>query len=70
MKQQWHPDPEPIKTNDTAAIAIGTAAWGVALVLLLILRPAPEHQWWIWTCVTGIAFGLFGLWFVNRPARR
>ncbi|MEV5896096.1 DUF2530 domain-containing protein [Nonomuraea fuscirosea] len=67
MKQQWHPDPEPIETNDTAAVAIGTAAWAVALVALLIFRPTPENSWWIWTCVAGIGFGLLGLWYVRRP---
>ncbi|MFG2078222.1 Protein of unknown function [Nonomuraea maritima] len=65
MKQQWHPDPEPIKTNDLAAVATGTAIWAVALVILLIFRPG--HTWWIWTCVTGIAFGFLGMWLVRRP---
>ncbi|PZG07618.1 DUF2530 domain-containing protein [Nonomuraea aridisoli] len=66
MKQQWHPDPEPIKTNDTVAVAAGTAVWAAALIFLLLFRPAPENTWWIWTCVTGIAFGFFGLWLVRR----
>jgi predicted lysophospholipase L1 biosynthesis ABC-type transport system permease subunit len=69
VNQQWHPNPEPIKTNDPAAIAVGTAVWAVALVVLLIFRPAPEHTWWIWTCATGVGFGLFGIWFVRRPRR-
>jgi hypothetical protein len=69
VKQEWHPDPEPIKTNDTAAIAAGTALWAVALVVLLIFRPAPENTWWIWTCVTGIGFGLLGILLVRRPGR-
>ncbi|WP_211370707.1 DUF2530 domain-containing protein [Nonomuraea turkmeniaca] len=67
MKQQWHPDPEPIKTNDMATIAVGIALWAVALVVLLIFRPAPENEWWIWTCVTGIGFGFLGMWLVRRP---
>ncbi|MEU7001039.1 DUF2530 domain-containing protein [Nonomuraea sp. NPDC046570] len=70
MKQPWRPDPEPLKTNDRAAILAGTGLWAVALVVLLILRPPPEHSWWIWTCVTGIAFGGFGYWFVSRMHRR
>lgn len=69
MDKQWHPDPEPIKTNDTAAVAAGTALWAVALVVLLIFRPAPENTWLIWTCVTGVGFGFFGMWFVRRPGR-
>ncbi len=67
VTQQWHPDPEPIETNDTAAVAIGTGLWAIALVALLIFRPAPENTWWIWTCATGVGFGLFGMWFVSRP---
>ncbi|MEV0623631.1 DUF2530 domain-containing protein [Nonomuraea sp. NPDC050404] len=69
MKQQWHPNPEPIKTNDTAAISVGIAAWAVALVVLLIVRPAPEHTWMIWTCLTGVGFGFIGIWLVRRPRK-
>ncbi|GAA3114616.1 MULTISPECIES: DUF2530 domain-containing protein [Nonomuraea] len=69
MDKQWHPDPPPIKTNDTAAVGVGTGLWALALVVLLIFRPAPENAWWIWTCVTGVVFGLFGIWFVRRPGR-
>ena len=45
---------------------IGTAGWAVALAILLILRdrlPA-DDRWWIWTCVAGVAMGLFALWYV------
>ena len=51
--------------------AIITAAWAVALVVLLVLRsqiPASE-RWWIWTCVAGVAMGLFALWYVPRMKR-
>ncbi|TMR09186.1 DUF2530 domain-containing protein [Nonomuraea turkmeniaca] len=50
-----------------ATIAVGIALWAVALVVLLIFRPAPENEWWIWTCVTGIGFGFLGMWLVRRP---
>ncbi|MBO3748925.1 DUF2530 domain-containing protein [Streptosporangiaceae bacterium NEAU-GS5] len=62
------PDPEPIKTNDALAIWVGIGLWAVALIVLLIVRPA--QTWWIWTCVAGIAGGLFGLWYVRRRDRR
>jgi len=48
-----------------------TAAWAVALVIVLIVRdqlPADE-RWWIWTCVAGVCMGLFGLWYVPRFKR-
>lgn len=51
--------------------AVLTAAWGAALVVVLILRdrlPAGE-QWWIWTCVAGVVMGVFGLWYVPRMKR-
>ncbi len=50
---------------------VGTAGWAVALVVLLIIRgslPA-DQRWWIWTCVCGLAMGLFALWYVPRLKR-
>ena len=50
---------------------VGTAGWAVALVVLLIIRgslPA-DQRWWIWTCVAGLAMGLFGFWYVPRLKR-
>ncbi|GAA2285678.1 DUF2530 domain-containing protein [Nonomuraea roseoviolacea subsp. roseoviolacea] len=70
MKQEWHPDPEPIETNDTATVAVGTGLWALALVVLLVLRPDPAHMWWVWTCVAGVVLGLMGLWYVHRRASR
>ncbi|MER7128065.1 DUF2530 domain-containing protein [Streptosporangium saharense] len=69
MNQPRLPDLRPLRTNDTATILVGTALWALALVVLLVVRPAPEHQWWIWTCVSGICGGVFGLWFVRRRDR-
>ena len=50
---------------------MGTAGWVIALVVLLIVRehlPA-DARWWIWTCVSGLVLGLFGLWYVPRLKR-
>jgi hypothetical protein len=46
--------------------AVGTAGWAVALVVLLIVRDSlpAGSRWWVWTCVTGLVMGLFGLWYV------
>jgi Protein of unknown function (DUF2530) len=41
-----------------------TAGWAVALVVLLIVGLPARDNWWIWTCVVGLALGLFGLWYV------
>ncbi len=70
MNEPRPPDPAPLETNDTATILAGTGLWVLALIVLLIMNPSPDHRWWIWTCVAGIAFGLFGCWFVRRRDRR
>lgn len=48
-----------------------TVGWAVALVVVLIVRdslPAGE-RWWLWTCVTGVVLGFFGLWYVPHLQR-
>jgi hypothetical protein len=48
-------------------VVVGTALWAVALVVTLVV-PAlhtGERSWWPWTCVTGIALGLFAGWYVR-----
>jgi hypothetical protein len=53
----------------TATITLG---WAVALVVLLSVRSVlpPDARWWIWTCVAGMAMGLFGVWYVPFLKRR
>lgn len=50
---------------------VGTAAWAVALVVLLIARDAlpAGSRWWLWTCVVGLVMGLFALWYVPALKR-
>ena len=63
--------PPPLEANDQVVIWAGTAGWAVALVVLLIVRDSlPAGQrWWIWTCVCGVAFGIFASWYVPRLKR-
>ena len=63
--------PPPLEADDQVVIWVGTAGWVVALVVLLIVRDSlpPGQRWWIWTCVCGIAFGLFASWYVPRLKR-
>src|SRR5579859_1940716 len=51
--------------------AVFTAGWAIALIVLLILGDSlpSGSRWWIWTCATGTAMGLFGLWYVPRLKR-
>jgi hypothetical protein len=63
--------PPPLEADDQLVIRIITAGWAIALVVLLIVRgslPAGQ-RWWVWTCVAGLAFGIFGLWYVPRLKR-
>jgi hypothetical protein len=63
--------PPPLEANDQVVIWVGTAGWAIALVVLLVIRDSlpADQRWWIWTCVCGVAFGLFGLWYVPRLKR-
>ena len=66
MAHSRRPVPPPLEANDRRVTIVGTAAWAVALAVLLVLReriPASD-RWWIWTCVVGVAMGLFALWYV------
>jgi uncharacterized membrane protein len=65
------PQPPPLEANDQQVTAVITAAWAIALVVLLIVRDSlpAGSRWWIWTCVTGLGMGLFGLWYVPRLKR-
>jgi ribosomal protein L32 len=65
------PAPPPLEANDQLVTAVITAAWAVALVVVLVMRgriPAAD-RWWIWTCLAGLCMGLFGLWYVPRRKR-
>jgi Protein of unknown function (DUF2530) len=66
MTRPRRPDPPPLRTNDVRVAAAGTAGWTVALVALLIAGLPPADRWWLWTCVAGIAIGVFGIWYIPR----
>jgi Protein of unknown function (DUF2530) len=53
----------------TAVITLG---WVIALIVLLFVRDdlPSDVRWWVWTCVTGVLMGLFGLWYVPLLKRR
>ena len=58
-----------LDVDGVRAVAVGTAAWAVALVLCLALRDRLADSgrgWWAWVCLAGMAFGLAGLVFVRR----
>jgi hypothetical protein len=63
--------PPPLEANDQLVTGSITAGWAVALIVLLIVRSSlpADARWWLWTCVTGLVMGLFGLWYVPRLKR-
>ena len=72
MKQSRGPSPPPpLEANDRQVTVVGTAAWALALIVLLIVRSSlpADARWWIWTCAAGVLMGLFALWYVPRFKR-
>jgi ABC-type nickel/cobalt efflux system permease component RcnA len=71
MSDSERPAPPPLEANDQRVTIVGTVAWAVALVVVLVLRAedSTAPQWWVWTCVAGICMGLFALWYVPRLKR-
>lgn len=72
MRKPRQPDPDVHESDYRVPAAIGTAAWAVALVVLLLMGdglPASE-RWWIGVCVTGIALGVFGFLYIPRLLRK
>lgn len=55
-----------MQTNDVRIAAAGTAAWTVALVVLLIVGLPSGDRWWLWVCATGIGIGVFAMWYTPR----
>ncbi|MBM6403252.1 DUF2530 domain-containing protein [Phycicoccus sp. CSK15P-2] len=59
-------EPPTVPTRTLALV--GTGLWALALLVTLAV-PAlhtGERSWWPWTCVTGIALGVFAWWYVRR----
>jgi hypothetical protein len=64
--------PPPLEGNTQLITTVITAGWAVALIVVFAVRdslPAAQ-RWWVWTCVTGVVLGLFGLWYVPRLQHR
>jgi hypothetical protein len=62
------PDPPPLETNDVTVVAVITAGWALALVVLVVLRltGSEVRDWWLGMCLYGIALGLFGVRYCRR----
>ena len=60
----------PVDADGVNAVALGTLAWSVALVVLGVFFRQPlaeaDATWWIWVCAVGAILGVFGLLYVTR----
>jgi hypothetical protein len=61
-------EPEPIAIDTVKVIQVGTALWGVALVVCLLVPTLHEgdKSWWPWACFAAFLGGLAGLLYVRR----
>ncbi len=63
------PDPPPLETDDVLTVAVGTAGWALALVVLLALRATDATRvetWWLVMCGWGVALGVVGVRYCRR----
>lgn len=63
----------PLDITGVRTVAVGACLWLVGLVALLPFYSTLQDQgngWWLWTCVAGFVFGLFGLEYCRRRRRR
>ena len=59
----------PLDHDGLLPIAVLTAAWGVAAIVLVVLRAdlvESGRMWWLWTCVAGFGLGLLGYAYSRR----
>ena len=71
------PDPPPMKTDDRAALAVGTLLWAIAVVVAIVLAgPLAEsgHGWVLAATIVGVVLGLVGVVYAqvqrSRAGRR
>lgn len=60
----------PVDADGVNAVALGTIAWTVALIVLgVFFRESlaeADASWWIWVCAVGAVLGVMGLFYVTR----
>lgn len=66
-------DVAPLDVDGVRTVAVGCALWAIAFLALLPFSGSLQESgrgWWLWTCLTGLALGLFGLEFCRRRRAR
>lgn len=72
-ESERRPDPAPARTDARTALAVGTAAWFVALIVSLVLQGRLDEAglgWFTAASVAGVVSGLLGLAVVFVVRRR
>lgn len=66
-------DPEPVESDEVRVVAVGTAAFALALVVGLLTRDRladAGNEDWLWIFLAGVFLGLVGLRHVWRRRSR
>ena len=69
MPAPSRPSPPPLRVDTTRVVLLGTAAWAVALVVLLLLGDRVDRVW-TWTCVSAIVLAGVGLAIMRWQGQR
>ena len=62
-------DVDPLDVDGTRTVAVGSALWLVAFVLLLPFQDRlaeSDRTWWLWTCLAGFGLGVIGWAYCRR----
>jgi hypothetical protein len=62
------PEIQPLAVDTVRIVLAGTALFGAALVVTLLVPSwhSGDRDWWPWACVSGVALGLVGLLYIAR----
>jgi hypothetical protein len=59
----------PLDVDGVRTVEVGTAVWLLAFIALLPFYGTLQdtgRTWWLWTCLTGLGLGLFGIDYCRR----
>jgi hypothetical protein len=65
-------DVDPLDVDGVRTVTVGSALWLLAFLGLLPFYGQLQdsgRSWWLWTCLAGLALGLFGLEYTRRRRR-
>lgn len=72
-ESERRPAPEPVRTDDRLPVAVGTAAWVVALAIMIAMSGTlieSGRGWWLGAGVAGVVLGALGLLVTIRRRSR